>query len=151
MRYAISAIGDEASPDPIRMFSALQALGITRYAGETELTIDHRHHDTARAGRGGAIDDQQIAIMNALVPKFVPLHPHEERRFGMADQVFVQAQMPFDLLIGGRGEPGGNGGGQQGPAGRHRWGGVQFRRPGRTTGFQGQRFSDGGAHERYLR
>ncbi|CRI66834.1 hypothetical protein THIOKS13190002 [Thiocapsa sp. KS1] len=84
-------------PDPLTL--DLQAL-------QGQLTIDGCHHDRPGLGLARAVHHQQIAVADPGTGHGIPLHPQEESRGRMPDQLLVQIDGPFQIVVGRRGEAG---------------------------------------------
>jgi hypothetical protein len=84
------------------------------------LPVDLGYHDAAMPGGEGLVHDQQVAVLDAGLAHGIPLHAQKESGYAVTDQVLVQAQVAFDVVVCGRGEAGGDLGGEQGEDwGRH--------------------------------
>ncbi len=75
---------------------------------EREGTVEHRNHDVAWAWVKAAIHNQQIPMLNPGVGHRVATDPEKERADGMADQLFIEINANVDVVVGGRGEAGGD-------------------------------------------
>ncbi len=79
-----------------------------------ELAIQHRNHHAAVRDRQGAVHHQQVTVENAASAHRVTRYAHEEGALAMLDQMLVETEMLFHIVIGRGGEAGGYGTAQQG-------------------------------------
>ena len=79
----------------------------------------------------GGLPHQQITIMNARTKHGIALYTQEEGGFLVADQMLVQVNTVFNVIISRRWKPGGNLVAEQGETqGLGQVGGVQQLEPG---------------------
>ena len=95
-----------------------QAPLVAAEALEGEGPLQHGHDDAAGAGIEAAVDDQQVAVVDAGPSHGVAADPQKEGAVGVANQVVVEVDAGFDVVVGGAGKAGGDavpGQGQQAP------------------------------------
>ena len=85
-----------------------QATAVQHQALEREGPLQHRHHNAAGARLHAAIDDQQITVMDAGLHHRIAAHAQEEGAAGAGDQLLVEVDAGFDVVVGGAGETGGH-------------------------------------------
>ena len=71
---------------------------------DSEVAIDDGNHNGPVGWIQRAIDDQEIAFMNAGIDHGVAGHPQEVRGFGMTDQVFIEIEAFGNVVVGGTGK-----------------------------------------------
>ena len=72
---------------------------------QREASIENSHHHATRSGVEAAIHHQQITVLDTGSCHGMSAHPQEERAGGMSDQLFIQIDPHFDVVISGRGKP----------------------------------------------
>ena len=73
-----------------------------------EPAIENSHHHPPRARVEAAVHHQQVAVVDAGAGHGVAAHPQEKGAGGMADQLFIQIDSHFHVVICGRGKTGGD-------------------------------------------
>lgn len=80
--------------------------------------FQHGHNDAAGPRIEAAVDDQQVAVVDAGAGHRVAADPQKEGAAGVADQLVVEVDAGLDVVVGGAGKAGGDavaGQGQQAP------------------------------------
>lgn len=85
-------------------------------APQDEAAVMDGHHHQADPGLKTAIDHQQIAVDDAIAAHRITFNPHEEGGQGRRDQLKIEIDACFDIVIGRAGEAGGDGLPQQSAA-----------------------------------
>jgi hypothetical protein len=75
--------------------------------------VDAGDYDAAVGHRGGTINDQQVAVVNGGALHRIAGNADEEGGGRVADQVLVEVDPAFQVVVGRRGEAGGDADGQQ--------------------------------------
>ena len=86
----------------------LQPTLMAGQAFEGEATIENRHHHPARSGVEAAVHHQQVTVVDAGTGHGVAAHPQKKRAGGMADQLFIQVDSHFHVVVRRGREPGGH-------------------------------------------
>ena len=81
---------------------------IASEAFESEGPIQDGYHHSARARIEAAIDEQEIAMVNARASHGVAAHTQKKGAAWMANQLFIEIDPHVDVVIGRGGEPCGN-------------------------------------------
>ena len=74
-----------------------------------ESAVDDGDHDSAMHGIQGTIDHQQIIVLNAGTDHGVSFGAHEEGRFAVPDQVFVEIERVTNVIVRRAGKTSPNG------------------------------------------
>ena len=85
-----------------------QAPLVAAEALEGEGPLQHGHHDAAGPRIEAAVDDQQVAVVDAGAGHGVAANPQKEGAVGVADQVVIEVDAGFDVVVGGAGKAGGD-------------------------------------------
>lgn len=78
-----------------------------------ELVVDESDDDIAVGGFGRAVDDGDVAVVDAGVDHAVAVHAAIEGGFGVADEVAVEVERLVEVVFGRRGEACFDGGSQR--------------------------------------
>lgn len=75
---------------------------------DSQLSIYSGNDNMAFPGINGTIHNQQITIVDAIVQHGIAGNFEKKTGIGVRQQVFVQVQRPFDMIIGRRRKSGWN-------------------------------------------
>ena len=74
------------------------------HALDCEFTVDVADGNAAVVGVDRPVDDEQVAVADAVAGHAVARHTHEEGRRGVVDQLAVQVERSVEEVVGRRGE-----------------------------------------------
>ena len=80
-------------------------------AFDGEFAVDVGDDDVFVGRLGGAIHDQEIAGVDAGIDHGIAGDADKISRGRMGDEIFVEIELGFEVVLGGRGKTGGDGGG----------------------------------------
>ena len=80
------------------------ALGVSGEALDGEFAVNHRNHDHANFGADRSVDDEQVAVVDAGALHRAASGAEEEGRCGAGDQLLVEVEGAFDVVVCGGGE-----------------------------------------------
>ena len=80
--------------------------GVTFFAEafDGQFSIDGGDDDTAIRGFEASVDDEEVSVVNASTNHGVSRGPDEEGGGGLLDEVLIEVEGSFEVIIGGGGE-----------------------------------------------
>ena len=89
----------------VRRFQS-QSPSMTNQPFEREGSVEHGDHHAPRSRIQAAIHHEKVAIVDAGPEHGVAAHPQKERAGGVMDQLFIQIDPHFHIVVSRRGEAG---------------------------------------------